>query len=132
MHAYIGLHTPQHIKLCTTTRRMIKITAVQDIVELHHIVYVSEFVIIIPGYIYTHAFFILHAGVCPSLSLSVSNGKVIITSTLDGGTASYSCNPRYEVDGAAVLTCQSSGSWSSQVPTCRRKCKHQIVHVHCI
>ncbi len=66
----------------------------------------------------------IRAGGCPSLPLSVSNGTVIVNSTLVGDTAVYSCSPGYRVDGAAVLTCQGNSSWSSQVPICRRKCKH--------
>ncbi len=66
----------------------------------------------------------LLAGVCPSLPLHVSNGTVIVTSILVGDTAMYSCNPRYQVNGSAVLTCQSDGNWNNQVPTCsRRECK---------
>ena len=66
----------------------------------------------------------LHAGVCPSLPLHVSNGKVIVTSILVGGTAVYNCSPGYRVDGGAVLICQSDGNWNNQVPTCsRRECK---------
>ena len=40
---HIGLHTAQHIKQYTPPDRIPKITAVQDILELHHIVNVSEF-----------------------------------------------------------------------------------------
>ena len=118
----IGLRTAQHIKQCTTPKGIIKITVVQDILESHRIVSVSEFC---PSYS-NNAFFILplmfvHAGVCPSLPLHVSHGKVIVTSTFVGGTASYSCSPGYRVDGAAVLICQSHGSWNNTIPTCRRK-----------
>ncbi len=40
---HIVLRTVQHIEQRTTPKRMIKITVVQDILELHHIVSVSEF-----------------------------------------------------------------------------------------
>ncbi len=35
--------TAQHIEQCTTPKRTIRITAVQDILELHHVVNVSEY-----------------------------------------------------------------------------------------
>ncbi len=35
--------TAQHIEQCTTPKRMMRITAVQDILELHHVVNVSEY-----------------------------------------------------------------------------------------
>ncbi len=113
----------QHIEQGTTLKRMIRITAVQDILELHHIVSVSEFDT--PHNSYRNVHLPPNAsGGCPSLSLIVSNGIVIVNSTLVGDTASYSCNPGYAVDGAAVLTCQMNSSWNNEVPTCRRKCKH--------
>ncbi len=66
----------------------------------------------------------LLAGGCPSLPLHVSNGKVIVTSILVGGTAVYNCSPGHRVDGGAVLTCQSDGSWNNTIPTCKRECKY--------
>ncbi|XP_078660839.1 uncharacterized protein LOC144905190 isoform X3 [Branchiostoma floridae x Branchiostoma belcheri] len=35
-----------------------------------------------------------------------------------GNVVTFSCNPGFSVQGSATATCQSSGQWSSAVPTC--------------
>ncbi len=54
---------------------------------------------------------------CGGLS-SPSNGSVSTPDTNYGGTASYSCQSGYELNGSSTRTCQSNGSWSGSAPTC--------------
>ncbi|XP_064406448.1 sushi, von Willebrand factor type A, EGF and pentraxin domain-containing protein 1-like [Halichondria panicea] len=96
-----ALGTAQHIEQCTPPHRILNITAVLDILELHHNV---------------------NVGVYPCPYTCLTERTVIVNSTFVGGTALYSCSPGYRVDGAAVLTCQSDSSWNNPVPTCRRAC----------
>ena len=59
---------------------------------------------------------------CPALSLS--NGKVTYSKDENGvryyvGTkATFSCNSGYSRSGSSSRTCQSSGNWNGQTPTC--------------
>ena len=36
-------------------------------------------------------------------------------------TATYTCNPGYNLTGDATRMCQSDGMWSDSPPTCPRK-----------
>ena len=58
---------------------------------------------------------------CGDLSDSIQNGAVTIQGTSYGQQATYSCNNNFGVDGAEVLTCEASGQWSSEPPTCSSK-----------
>ncbi len=51
-----------------------------------------------------------------------ANGTVSTTGTTYGGTATYACNMGYVVSGAAMRTCQASGTWSGTAPTCMPHC----------
>ena len=57
---------------------------------------------------------------CPELP-SVSNGGVRFTGREPGATASYSCDPEYDLSGAQTRTCGQDGTWSGQEPTCESK-----------
>ena len=52
---------------------------------------------------------------CPPLSQPL-NGEVQENSS----RAVYTCNADYDLVGAATLTCQLNGVWSTQPPTCER------------
>ena len=67
-------------------------------------------------------YFIVSVGGCPTLD-DPANGMVSVTGTETGDTATYTCNAGYELIGSMTLTCLSSGSWSDEPPTCRRKFK---------
>ena len=54
---------------------------------------------------------------CSTLS-SPTNGAVRVNSLFVDGTATYACDPEYDLVGASSCTCQSTGSWSSSPPTC--------------
>lgn len=47
-----------------------------------------------------------------------ANGKVEVSATTNGGTATYSCVGGYVLSGNGVRTCTSSGTWSGSAPTC--------------
>lgn len=49
-----------------------------------------------------------------------ANGRVSVTSSLIGGTATYDCDPDFTLDGNAQRSCTTTG-WSGQDPVCRRK-----------
>ena len=57
---------------------------------------------------------------CGGLS-DPSNGRVIITNDVPGGTATYSCNSGYNLNGQNTRTCQNNGEWSGEAPICQRE-----------
>ena len=48
------------------------------------------------------------------------NGRVDLSGTTFGSTATYSCNQDYMLDGPRTRNCQADGSWSGREPTCER------------
>ena len=48
-----------------------------------------------------------------------TNGQVTTTGTTFGQNATYSCNTGYNLMGSSTRTCQSTGVWSGDVPTCQ-------------
>ena len=57
---------------------------------------------------------------CSTL-LNPANGRVShTTGTTVGQTATYSCNPGYNLVGDSIRTCQATGVWSGSAPTCQR------------
>ena len=70
---------------------------------------------------------------CQALSRP-SNGKLIEYSIdpLSGGytvdtVATMDCNSGYRRQGFGSRTCQPSGSWSGQTPTCNRSKENEIL-----
>ena len=57
---------------------------------------------------------------CDNL-LSPANGRVDVSGTTVGSTATYSCDTGYELDGERVRVCQPSGEWTGLEPFCKRK-----------
>ncbi|HET7538646.1 MAG TPA: hypothetical protein VFK05_02205 [Polyangiaceae bacterium] len=57
---------------------------------------------------------------CGALT-SPTNGSVSQSNTKVGGTATYSCNSGYVLNGNATRTCQTSGAWDGSAPTCTQK-----------
>lgn len=57
---------------------------------------------------------------CGELSDPV-NGMVDVTSTLHDGTATYTCNNGYTIDGPSNRTCGNQGMWSGVEPSCQSK-----------
>ena len=54
------------------------------------------------------------------LSFEVENSQVGPWQTTTAGeTVTVECLESYVLKGAATLTCQSDGSWSSDAPTCQ-------------
>ena len=39
-----------------------------------------------------------------------------------GNSVHYQCNPGYELTGHSHRTCQSTGAWSRDIPSCIGKC----------
>ena len=69
-----------------------------------------------------HIFLIL-TGVNCSTPTSPPNGQVSHTAgTTFGQTATYSCNTGYNLLGSNTRTCQATGSWSGDTPTCQGSC----------
>ena len=48
-----------------------------------------------------------------------ANGRVTLTETTFGQTATYSCNTGYNLVGNSTRTCQATGEWSRSAPTCQ-------------
>jgi len=49
------------------------------------------------------------------------NGTAIFDTTFFGDTVDYECDAGFRLVGDSQRTCQSSGSWSGNVPECQRK-----------
>lgn len=70
----------------------------------------------------------LHNDIIPSLIVvdcgpldNPQNGFVRLFSTLQGATATYTCQPGFDLIGNRLRTCQANGQWSGQDPICRRQ-----------
>lgn len=48
----------------------------------------------------------------------IPNGHVAITSSLEGGTATYSCDPGFISLVESTRTCRADGTWSGTEPSC--------------
>jgi len=60
------------------------------------------------------------------------NGFVSSSSTVEGGTVTYSCKPGFVLEGEDIRTCTSAGNWSGTEPTCRSmSCVHEAVRFSC-
>ena len=59
------------------------------------------------------------------------NGFVSSSSTVDGGTATYSCKLGFVLEGEDTHTCTSAGNWSGTEPTCRSACVCEAVRFGC-
>ncbi|XP_022089140.1 sushi domain-containing protein 2-like isoform X2 [Acanthaster planci] len=55
--------------------------------------------------------------ICSSLDVPPNGAKEVSRSTL-GGVASFTCDDGYTLRGESELTCQETGTWSGEVPTC--------------
>ena len=63
-------------------------------------------------------YFILIVVDCGTLN-DPANGRVSHTAgTTFEQTATYSCNTGYNLVGGSTRTCQASGAWSGNAPTC--------------
>ena len=58
---------------------------------------------------------------CSSLA-DPNNGRVQLTGTNVGSTATYFCNEGYVLQETGTRECLSNGVWSGQAPTCEREC----------
>ena len=73
-------------------------------------------------------FFILET--CPNRP-APDNGDYVggsRTAYFAGDLATFICTSGYELSGSASSRCQSSGSWRTDVPVCRRKFYFVILH----
>ena len=60
-----------------------------------------------------------------------TNGQVSTGRTTFGQTATYSCDPGYNLMGSTQHTCQATGVWSGSVPTCQGMLLLELeYHVH--
>ena len=67
---------------------------------------------------------------CPNLQLEYGHINYNDSQTADGGyivdtVASFICNQGYSLTGSRTSTCQTSGNWSQQLPTCNISMKIQ-------
>ncbi len=62
-----------------------------------------------------------HTDVSCDPLMDIRSGKVVLTGTTVGSTATYSCNKGYVLFGEQTRTCQYSGQWSGEEPYCERK-----------
>ena len=57
-------------------------------------------------------------GECGALT-NPTNGQVShLNRTVEGQTATYTCNTGYNLVGDSTRTCQATGVWSGSAPTC--------------
>ena len=76
--------------------------------------------------IYMMYFLTLTAVVCGNLT-DPANGQVDHTAgTTFGQTATYSCNTGYNLVENSTRTCQVSGNWSGNAPTCEGVLLHSV------
>ena len=70
-------------------------------------------------------------GICESLSLShgeVSYNRSPVNGKYQAQTvASFSCNYGYSRSGLESLTCQTSGNWNQEIPTCNKSNTNNIL-----
>ena len=70
-------------------------------------------------YTFPYVLYSLSNAVCPNLT-DTANGRVVVfIGNSVGDTATYSCNPGFELVGAQTVTCQADGTWSDPPPTCQ-------------
>ena len=55
---------------------------------------------------------------CPTLPLSLPNGMVSGTGSVEGSYYYFSCQKHYSLLGANTLFCNKKGTWNGSVPTC--------------
>ena len=78
----------------------------------------------------THDILILLASVDCGTLTNPANGQVShTTGTTLGQTATYSCNPGYNLVGGGTRTCQDTGVWSGSAPTCQGTLLPPCMHV---
>ena len=65
-------------------------------------------------------FLFLPAQECSTLK-NPRYGQVVLTGTIFGSTATYSCNTGFILVGEQTRTCQANGKWSGRAATCHRK-----------
>ena len=91
LHILLSLHTYRFYRLCDTHN-----TCVCDIALLFLLLVIN----------------------CAALD-HPKNGFVSSSSTVEDGTATYSCKPGFVLEGEDTRTCTSAGNWSGTEPTCR-------------
>ena len=57
---------------------------------------------------------------CGSLD-DPDNGQVNFSNTTFESTANYTCDLGYNLNGNSTRTCEASGEWSGDPPSCERK-----------
>ena len=50
------------------------------------------------------------------------HGNVLGDDTLYGASIQFVCDAGYELNGTKTADCLATGNWSTEVPTCQRKC----------
>ena len=55
---------------------------------------------------------------CPTLPLSLPNGMVSGTGSVEGSYYYFSCQKHYSLLGANTLFCNKKGTWNGSVPAC--------------
>lgn len=53
-----------------------------------------------------------------------ADGSVVFDATVFGNVATYSCSEDFALVGGANRTCNASGEWSGNPPTCEGKCNY--------
>ena len=59
----------------------------------------------------------IFAVICGSPSLIPNGFHGTPTSTVEGGTVTYSCDTGYQLSGVATVSCESDGNWKT-IPSC--------------
>ena len=61
---------------------------------------------------------LIHAAISCAELQDPANGQVTMSGTTFRSLAIYTCNPGFSLVGIATRTCEASGQWSRQPPTC--------------
>lgn len=61
--------------------------------------------------------FIFSVASCPELA-NITSASLNITTNGQTTKAVYTCDDGYEIDGNAIITCLTNGSWNSEPPLC--------------
>ena len=71
----------------------------------------------------------MFAVTCPVLA-SIQNGTTILTTDGVSTSSSFTCDLGFMLKGQETITCDSSGVWGDQPPTCG-KAKTILMYVLC-
>lgn len=55
---------------------------------------------------------------CPEMT-APAHGQLVLSGRRSGDTATFSCDPGYNLHGVKTISCELGGTWSGEAPSCR-------------